>query len=241
MAAGIKLLMNEISPAAVGATALRASANIIYTDPNDFPVAIEYSEIYRLILLISAMGFYQHLRLEQLLLQLQNRLIGVNVLGHVLQFGVDERGIVPYIIQKFQNVPLAVRIADRSKLNGFEDLFNQQFEANFLAQNYGEAAKMAAIVTWRNMTEGWLKDGKIEAQEPLDNFLRIFDLNFVLSAYLSCDAHQKVVDTYVELGELDKIIAFNNDAMEIMFQKDLIIELTGLMLEVLKCNLPEQI
>ncbi|KAA6346957.1 MAG: hypothetical protein EZS28_052056, partial [Streblomastix strix] len=32
-----------------------------------------------------------------------------------------------------------------------------------------------------------------------------------------------------------------SEAMEIMFQKELIKELTGLMLEVLKCNLPEQI
>ncbi|KAA6355121.1 MAG: putative Clathrin heavy chain 1, partial [Streblomastix strix] len=229
------------------------------------------------------------------------------------------------------------RIAGRAKLSGCEDLFIQQFEANFLAQNYGEAAKMAAIAPGgvlrtpqtiqrfktalpigggapplmqylavllertrlneqeslelvgpvvqqgrKDMAEGWLRDGKITASEPLGNFLRTVDLNFALSAYLSCGAHEKAVQTYAELGELDKLIAYckqtgyrapygdllrglcqvkgewaeqfalklvqnpegplieASEAMEIMFQKELIKELTGLMLEVLKGNLPEQ-
>ncbi|KAA6404360.1 MAG: hypothetical protein EZS28_000123 [Streblomastix strix] len=56
IAAGSKLFMNEVSPIAAGVTALRASADVIYSDPNDFSVAIDYSERYGLILLISAMG-----------------------------------------------------------------------------------------------------------------------------------------------------------------------------------------
>ncbi|KAA6382889.1 MAG: putative clathrin heavy chain, partial [Streblomastix strix] len=162
MAAGSKLLMDEVSPVAVGVTALRASADVIYSDPNDFPVAIEYSERYGLILLISAMGILSAFEIGTATLVVMSKvstsliftsvsehtedgLIGVNVQGQVLQIGIDERGIVPYITQKLQNVPLAVRIAGRAKLSGCEDLFIQQFEANFLAQNYGEAAKMAAI------------------------------------------------------------------------------------------------
>ncbi|KAA6386102.1 MAG: putative Clathrin heavy chain 1 [Streblomastix strix] len=317
--------LNEVSPVASRATALRASAGIIYTDPNDFPVAIEYSERCGLILLVSAK------------VNTEDGLIGVNVQGQVLQIGVDERAIVPYITQKLQNVPLAVRIAGLAKLNGCEDFFIQQFEANFLAQNYREAAKMAAIAPGgvlrtpqiiqrfktalsigggvppimqylavlferfhlneyeslelvghvvkqgrKDMAEGWLRDGKITASEPLGNFLRTVDLNFALSEYLSCGAHEKAVQTYAELGELDKLIAYCkqtgyralygdllrglfqvkgewaeqfalklvqnpegplidvSEAMKIMFSKEFIKELTGLMLEVLKADFPEQ-
>ncbi|KAA6359119.1 MAG: hypothetical protein EZS28_045354, partial [Streblomastix strix] len=78
-------------------------------------------------------------------------LIGVNVQGQVLQIGVDECSIVPCITQKLQNIPLAVRIAGREKPSGSEDLFIQQFEAKFLAQNYGDAAKIAAIANWRSI------------------------------------------------------------------------------------------
>ncbi|KAA6384176.1 MAG: putative Clathrin heavy chain 1, partial [Streblomastix strix] len=292
------------------ATALRTSAGIIYTDPNDFPVAIEYSERCGLILLVSAK------------VNPKDGLIGVNVQGQVLQIGVDERAIVPYVTQKLQNVPLAVRIAGLAKLSGCEDLFIQQFEANFLAYNYGETAKMAVIAPGgvlrtlqfiqrfktalpigggapplmqylavllshrrlneqeslelvgpvvqqgrKDMAERWLRDGKITASEPLGNFLRTVDLNFALSENLSCDAHEKAVQTYAELGELGKLIAYckqtgyrapygdllrglcqnpegplieTSEAMEIMFQKELIKEQTGLMLEVLKADLPKQ-
>ncbi|KAA6353234.1 MAG: putative Clathrin heavy chain [Streblomastix strix] len=251
-----------------------------------------------------------------MLVNTEDRLIGVNVQGQILQIGVDERAIVPYITQKLQNVPLAVRIAGLAKLSGCEDLFIQQFKANFLAQNYGEAAKMAAIAPGgilrtpqiiqrfktalpigggapplmqylavllqhrrlneqeslelvgpvvqqgrKDMAEGWLRDRKITASEPF---------------------WQKAVQTYAELGELDKLIAYckqtgyralyedllrglfqvkgewaeqfalklvqnpegalieTSEAMEIMFQKELIKEQTGLMLEVLKADLHEQ-
>ncbi|KAA6385459.1 MAG: putative clathrin heavy chain [Streblomastix strix] len=130
MAAGSRLLMNEVSPIAVGVTALRASADVIYSDPNGFPVAIEYSERYALILLISAMRILSALEIGTAILVVMSKvstsliftsvsehtedgLIGVNVQGQVLQIGVDERDIVPYITQKLQNVPLAHRIMEK--------------------------------------------------------------------------------------------------------------------------------
>ncbi|KAA6385460.1 MAG: hypothetical protein EZS28_019014 [Streblomastix strix] len=115
--------------------------------------------------------------------------------------------------------------------------------------------------------------GRSQHKNHFGNFLCTVDLNFALSAYLSCNAHEKAVQTDAELGKLGKLIAYckqtgyrapygdllrglyqvkgewaeqfalklvqdpegplidASEAMEIMFQKELIKDLTGLMLE----------
>ncbi|KAA6404358.1 MAG: hypothetical protein EZS28_000121 [Streblomastix strix] len=50
--------------------------------------------------------------------------------------------------------------------------------------------------------------GRSLYQNHFGSFLRNIDLNFALSAYLSCGALEKAVQTYAELCELGKLIAY---------------------------------
>lgn len=62
----------------------------------------------------------------------------------MLSVGVEEDNIIQYITNTLQNPDLALRMASRNNLPGAEDLFVRKFNTLFQANNYSEAAKVAA-------------------------------------------------------------------------------------------------
>ncbi|KAG0240040.1 hypothetical protein BGX31_002304 [Mortierella sp. GBA43] len=127
---------------------------------SDFPVAMQISQKYGIIYLVTKFGFIHLYDLETATCIFMNRisveaifitaeyettsgLIGVNRKGHVLSVSADENNLVPYIVN-LGNTELALKVASRCGLPGAEDLYTQRFQELFQAGDYGQAAKMAA-------------------------------------------------------------------------------------------------
>ena len=136
---------------------------------NDFPVAMQVSQKYSIIYLVTKYGFIHLYDLETATCIFMNRIssetifttapdsdssgiIGVNRKGQVLSVSVDEHTIIPYLLQNPANGALALKLASRAGLPGADNLYQQQFE-NLCAQgNFQEAAKIAA-----NSPRGFLR------------------------------------------------------------------------------------
>ncbi|KAK4337243.1 hypothetical protein RND71_043548 [Anisodus tanguticus] len=126
---------------------------------SDFPVAMQISDKYGIIYLITKFGYIHLYDIETGTCIYMNRIsadtifvtapyestsgiIGVNRKGQVLSVCVDEDNIISYITNTLQNSDLALRIAARNNLPGADDLFIQRF--NTLIAN-GQAAEAAAV------------------------------------------------------------------------------------------------
>ena len=136
---------------------------------NDFPVAMQVSQKYSIIYLVTKYGFIHLYDLETATCIFMNRIssetifttapdsdssgiIGVNRKGQVLSVSVDDHTIIPYLLQNPANGALALKLASRAGLPGADSLYQQQFE-NLCAQgNFLEAAKIAA-----NSPRGFLR------------------------------------------------------------------------------------
>lgn len=136
---------------------------------NDFPVAMQVSQKYSIIYLVTKYGFIHLYDLETATCIFMNRIssetifttapdsdssgiIGVNRKGQVLSVSVDDHTIIPYLLQNPANGALALKLASRAGLPGADNLYLQQFE-NLCAQgNFQEAAKIAA-----NSPRGFLR------------------------------------------------------------------------------------
>lgn len=136
---------------------------------NDFPVAMQVSQKYSIIYLVTKYGFIHLYDLETATCIFMNRIssetifttapdsdssgiIGVNRKGQVLSVSVDDHTIIPYLLQNPANGALALKLASRAGLPGADSLYQQQFE-NLCAQgNFQEAAKIAA-----NSPRGFLR------------------------------------------------------------------------------------
>lgn len=136
---------------------------------NDFPVAMQVSQKYSIIYLVTKYGFIHLYDLETATCIFMNRIssetifttasdsdssgiIGVNRKGQVLSVSVDDHTIIPYLLQNPANGALALKLASRAGLPGADNLYQQQFE-NLCAQgNFQEAAKIAA-----NSPRGFLR------------------------------------------------------------------------------------
>ena len=136
---------------------------------NDFPVAMQVSQKYNIIYLVTKYGFIHLYDLETGTCIFMNRIssetiftsapdsesagiIGVNRKGQVLSVSVDETTIIPYLLTNPANATLAVRLASRAGLPGADNLYEQQFEQLCAQQNWVEAAKIAA-----NSPRGFLR------------------------------------------------------------------------------------
>ena len=136
---------------------------------NDFPVAMQVSEKYSIIYLVTKYGFIHLYDLETGTCIFMNRissetifitasdsqsegLVGVNRKGQVLSVSVDEATVIPYLLQNPANSGLAVKLASRAGLPGADNLYAQQFDQLISAGNYAEAAKIAA-----NSPRGFLR------------------------------------------------------------------------------------
>lgn len=128
---------------------------------SDFPVAMQISQKYNIIFLVTKYGYIHLYDLETGTCIYMNRisgdtifvtadydvtsgLIGVNRKGQVLSVSVDENTIVPYILRTLNNPELALRLASRNNLPGADDIYVQRFQQLFSQQNFSEAAKVAA-------------------------------------------------------------------------------------------------
>ncbi|KAJ8069666.1 hypothetical protein OCU04_000097 [Sclerotinia nivalis] len=136
---------------------------------NDFPVAMQVSQKYSIIYLVTKYGFIHLYDLETGTCIFMNRissetifitagdsesagLVGVNRRGQVLSVSVDETTIIPYLLQNPANSGLAVKLASRAGLPGADNLYANQFEQLLAAGNYSDASKIAA-----NSPRGFLR------------------------------------------------------------------------------------
>lgn len=137
---------------------------------NDFPVAMQVSQKYSVIYLVTKYGFIHLYDLETANCIFMNRIssetifttapdsdssgiIGVNRKGQVLSVTVDEHTIIPYLVhQNPANSSLALRLASKAGLPGADGLYQKQFETLCAQGNFQEAAKVAA-----NSPRGFLR------------------------------------------------------------------------------------
>ncbi|XP_066261825.1 clathrin heavy chain [Euwallacea similis] len=128
---------------------------------NDFPVAMQVSNKYDVIYLITKYGYIHMYDIESAVCIYMNRIssetifvtaphentggiIGVNRRGQVLSVSVDEESIIRYVNQVLHNPDLALRLATRNNLSGAEELFVSKFQLLFQNGQYTEAARVAA-------------------------------------------------------------------------------------------------
>ncbi|ODV95313.1 hypothetical protein PACTADRAFT_50053 [Pachysolen tannophilus NRRL Y-2460] len=128
---------------------------------NDFPVSLQISSKYGIIYLLTKYGFIHIYDLESGANIFVNRIsaesvfaassynngtgiIAVNRSGQVLSVEISKDKIIPYILTKLSNVPLAIALSARGGLPGAENLFIQQFNQSLMSGDYSSAAKIAA-------------------------------------------------------------------------------------------------
>ncbi|KAJ9157568.1 Clathrin heavy chain [Pleurostoma richardsiae] len=128
---------------------------------NDFPVAMQVSQKYGVIYLVTKYGFIHLYDLETGVCIFMNRIssetifttcadtdstgiVGINRKGQVLFVTVDDTNVIQYLLQNPANTELAIKMASRAGLPGADELYSRQFQQLFNAGNYLEAAKIAA-------------------------------------------------------------------------------------------------
>lgn len=170
-ATGAKLHVVEIDPEPSNPRFQKKAVDVYFPAEatNDFPVAMQVSQKYSIIYMITKYGFIHLYDLETGTCIFMNRIssetifitssdsesagiVGVNRKGQVLSVSVDENTIVPYLLQNPANSGLAVKLASRGGLPGADDLYRNQFEQLMGQGNYAEAAKLAA-----NSPRGFLR------------------------------------------------------------------------------------
>jgi clathrin heavy chain len=137
---------------------------------NDFPVAMQVSQKYSVIYLVTKYGFIHLYDLETGTCLFMNRIssetifttcadsesagiVGINRKGQVLSVTLDEEQIIPYLLRTNPgNSSIAVKLASNAGLPGADNLYQQQFDQLCAQQNWAEAAKIAA-----NSPRGFLR------------------------------------------------------------------------------------
>jgi clathrin heavy chain len=170
-ATGAKLHVVEVDHTA-GQPVFQKKNVDVYFPPeatNDFPVAMQVSQKYKIIYLVTKYGFIHLYDLETGTCIFMNRIssetifvtapdaqsqgiVGVNRKGQVLSVAVDENAIIPYLLQNPANGELAYKLASRAGLPGADSLYQQRFEGLLNSGNYVDAAKTAA-----NSPKGFLR------------------------------------------------------------------------------------
>lgn len=143
---------------------------------NDFPVAMQVSQKYGVIYMVTKYGFIHLYDLESGTCIFMNRIssdtifttapdsdssgiVGINRKGQVLSVSVDENTIIPYLLQNPANSALALKLASKAGLPGADNLYAQQFEQLYASGQYQEAAKVAA-----NSPRGFLRTPQTTAR-----------------------------------------------------------------------------
>jgi clathrin heavy chain len=164
--AGAKLHVIEVAPGtkAEGTPPFGKKNTDIFFPPEaaqDFPVAMQISQKYSVVYMVTKFGYLHVYDLESATLIYMNRIsaetifvtapheatggiVGVNRKGQVLCVTIDEANLVPYVCKQLNNFPLAIRLAVKNNLPGAEQLFTQQFENLMNSMDFKGAAKLAA-------------------------------------------------------------------------------------------------
>jgi clathrin heavy chain len=160
---GAKLHIIEIDAKEGQAPFQKRSVDVFFPPEaaNDFPVAMQISQKYNIIFLVTKMGLIHLYDLESGSLIYMNKISGdtifvtadldatsgllaVNRKGQVLSVSVDPNNLVPYVSNVLKNVELAYRLAIRNNLPGAEGLVLERFNMCFQSGQFAEAAKIAA-------------------------------------------------------------------------------------------------
>ncbi|KAH8891850.1 clathrin heavy chain [Thozetella sp. PMI_491] len=169
-ATGAKLHIVEVDHAETNPVFPKKAVDVFFPPEagNDFPVALQVSQKYGVIYLITKYGFIHLYDLESGTCIFMNRIssdtiftatgdrdsigvIGINRKGQVLFVSADDNNLVPYVLNSHGN-ELALKLASRAGLPGADNLYQQQFEQLLATNNYQEAAKIAA-----NSPRGFLR------------------------------------------------------------------------------------
>ncbi|KYQ93795.1 clathrin heavy chain [Tieghemostelium lacteum] len=162
--AASKILVLEVNKGDAAQPFQRRSADVFYPPEigsTDFPVAMQISEKYEVIYMITKLGFIHIFDLSTATLIYRNRIssenifvtafqestngiIAVNRKGQVLSVSIDDNNIIPHICNTLQNYELAISMASKNNLPGAEGLLTAQFDRLFQQGQYKEAAKVAA-------------------------------------------------------------------------------------------------
>ncbi|KFA62831.1 hypothetical protein S40285_03810 [Stachybotrys chlorohalonatus IBT 40285] len=168
---GAKLHVVEVDHAESNPVFQKKAVDIFFPPEatNDFPVALQVSQKYGVIFMVTKFGFIHLYDLETATLIFMNRIssetifttcvdndskgiVGINRKGQVLFVTVDESTAIPYLLQNPANTSIAIKMASRAGLPGADNLYQKQFDQLFASGNYTEAAKLAA-----NSPRGFLR------------------------------------------------------------------------------------
>ena len=162
--AGAKIHVIEVVKGTASAPAFVKRAQDIMMPADaaaDFPVAMQISEKYGTVFMITKFGyvyvfdvetatpiFFNRISPETIFTTCMNSMtggiLGINRLGQVLHVQVDDQSVVQYLQGKLNNIDLAMKISARAKLPGAEQLYASSFDQLLRAGQYNEAAEMAA-------------------------------------------------------------------------------------------------
>ncbi|CAG9939555.1 unnamed protein product [Clonostachys rosea f. rosea IK726] len=170
-ATGAKLHVVEVDHAENNPVFQKKAVDIFFPPEatNDFPVALQVSQKYGVVFMVTKYGFIHLYDLETGTCIFMNRissetifttctddgstgLVGINRKGQVLFVTVDDTNAIPYLLQNPANSEIAIKMASRAGLPGADDLYARQFDQLFNTGNYSEAAKIAA-----NSPRGFLR------------------------------------------------------------------------------------
>eukprot|EP01133_Synstelium_polycarpum_P006995 gene6995-8126_t len=158
-----KVLVLEVNKGD-GPNFVKKSSDVFYppdVGAGDFPVAMQISDKYEVIYMITKLGYIHLFDLSTAQLIYRNRIssenifvtafqdttngiICVNRKGQVLSVSIDDNNIIPYICTTLNNYDLAISMASKNNLPGADNLLQGQFERLFQQGLYKEAAKVAA-------------------------------------------------------------------------------------------------
>ncbi|KXJ91379.1 clathrin heavy chain [Microdochium bolleyi] len=170
-ATGAKLHIVEIDHPEANPVFAKKAVDIYFPPEatNDFPVAMQVSQKYGVIYMVTKYGFIHLYDLETGSTIFMNRIssetifttcsdtdstgiVGINRKGQVLFVTVDESNMINYLLQNPANTEIAVKMASRAGLPGADQLYQRQFEQMFNSGDYENAAKIAA-----NSPRGFLR------------------------------------------------------------------------------------
>lgn len=133
--------------------------------PSDFPILMHFSQKYGMLIIATKYGFLYLIELTTGSVVYSKRMtespifVGckdtkfdgiytINKNGQVLLSRIDENQMIPYLVSNCQFIPeitqLAFKLAARYKLSGADNMFIEQFNKMLLAQDYKQAALVAA-------------------------------------------------------------------------------------------------
>ncbi|CAI7850704.1 unnamed protein product, partial [Closterium sp. NIES-54] len=111
----------------------------------------------------------------------------------------------PETVAKFQSVPVQPgqtspllqyfgTLLTKGKLNAFESL---------------ELSRLVVNQNKKNLLENWLNEDKLECSEELGDLVKPVDGDMALKVYIKCRATPKVIASFAERGEFDKILVYS--------------------------------